>query len=261
MSPSPRHALLGVLTLLAALASTAALAWACNPQAHIVLDKGTYEAASTITVNGSYFPGDATVTVDGPVDAKVVQTSALGGFRTQLTAPSVPGHYTITASRPTGGFAPASFSVVAASTPPVTPPTEGQPTVPSPVLAPDLVGPEIVRPTRPNEAVSVAPNGSFTLFCARLEESDVTGTCGLVSRRSSRLGQGPLLAIAAKSFRAQAGQRVAVRFYLSPSKLRRLKQAVRLRMRASVAATDLLGYRSALTFGVTLKAPRQNRSP
>lgn len=251
--------------LLAALAATAALAWACNPQAHIALDKDTYEAASTITVHGSYFPGNATVTVTGPVDSKVLQTSALGGFVTQLTAPSLPGNYTITASRPTGGFAPASFSVVAASTPTVTPPgpppSEGQPTVPSPVLAPDLAGPEIARPTRRYETVPVAANGSFKLFCARLGASDVTGTCGLVSRRSLRLGQAPLLALAAKPFRGQAGQRVVVRFHLTASKLRRLKRAVRLRMRVSVAASDLLGNRSALTFGVTLKAPRQHHSP
>ena len=123
----------GILLLLVPLVSMAAVAWACNPQAHLALDQSSYEAGSTITATGAYFPPAASVTVSGPTGSTVVTTSAGGGFTVQLTAPLQPGNYTITASRPTGEFAPASFTVVAASAPPVTAPPAEQ-TVPSPAL-------------------------------------------------------------------------------------------------------------------------------
>jgi hypothetical protein len=103
--------------VVAAFVVPVAIAYACNPQAHVSLDKTSYQPGSAITVHGSYFTGNSAVTVSGPTGSVGVTTSPGGGFTTTLTAPSTPGTYTITASRPTGGFAPASFSVVAPAAP------------------------------------------------------------------------------------------------------------------------------------------------
>lgn len=99
--------------LVAAFVVPVAIAWACNPQAQISLDRTSVQPGSTITVHGSYFPSSQSVTVSGPTGSKAVPTSSGGGFTTTMTAPSAAGNYTITASRATGGFAPASFRVVA----------------------------------------------------------------------------------------------------------------------------------------------------
>lgn len=69
----------GILLLLVPLVSMAAVAWACNPQAHLALDQSSYEAGSTITATGAYFPPAASVTVSGPTGSTVVTTSAEGG--------------------------------------------------------------------------------------------------------------------------------------------------------------------------------------
>lgn len=97
--------------VVAAVVIPVAIAYACNPQAHVSLDKTSYQPGGTVTVYGSYFPGNASITVTGPTGSVPVTASPGGGFSTSLKAPSGPGPYTITASRPTGGFASASFSV------------------------------------------------------------------------------------------------------------------------------------------------------
>lgn len=125
-----RRISLGAL-LVAMVMVPVAIAYACNPQAQIRLDSRSYQPGSTISVSGAYFPNTANVTVAGPVGTQVVRPSG-GGFRTTLTAPDAPGDYTITASRATGGFAPASFSVAA---PAPTPPPAAAPTAP-PAAAP-----------------------------------------------------------------------------------------------------------------------------
>lgn len=256
-----RRVLLCGFMLMTPLVAFAAVAWACNPQAYLVLDKTAYQPGSAITAYGSYFPGNVSITVSGPAESTTVQTSPDGGFSTQLTAPTTPGNYTITASRPTGGFAPASFEVTAPPPkPPVTdPPAEPAPAVPSPALvsAPDLLGPVILRqPARASETVFVARNGSFTLFCGRFEESGVNGTCGAASTRTTQPGERPFLALPAKPFRAEPGRRVRLRFYLTPPRVRRVKAAKQVRMRGTVVARDLLGNQKTRTFVFTLKAPR-----
>src|SRR4051794_21232295 len=119
VSPQPRLAGLRrrsvtvVSVVVAAIVVPVAIAYACNPQAHVSLDKSAYQPGAAITVNGSFFPPSTAVTINGPGGSKSVTTSSGGGFTTTIAAPSSPGDYTITASRATGGFAPAAFSVVA----------------------------------------------------------------------------------------------------------------------------------------------------
>ena len=115
--------LLGVLVGALALVPVA-VAWACNPQAHLSLDRSTYSPGQGMTVYGSYFPGNSTITVSGPAGSQTVTASSAGAFTVTMTAPSQEGQgYTVTASRPTGGFAAASFSVAA--------PVQPQPAAPS----------------------------------------------------------------------------------------------------------------------------------
>jgi hypothetical protein len=123
----------------------AAIAWACNPQAHISLDKTTYEPGQTITVYGSYFPDNVRITVTGPGETKTVTTSG-GAFVTTFTAPG-DGTYTITASRPTGGFASAAFTSAtpARSAPP--PQQQDSPPAGAP-RTPSLDSPGVVRSER-----------------------------------------------------------------------------------------------------------------
>lgn len=143
-----RRVALGAL-LAAMVMVPVAIAYACNPQAQVHLDSLSYEPGATITVSGAYFSDRADVTVAGPVDTKVVRPSG-GGFLTTLTAPDAPGNYTITASRATGGFAPASFSVAA---PAPTPPPAAAPVAPA-------AGPAPAAQSFPSEG-STAPQRSF----------------------------------------------------------------------------------------------------
>ncbi len=125
MSPSAgfsgvvRRRRASIITMVAALfVVPAAIAYACNPQAHVSLDKSTYQPGAAITVYGSYFVPNANIAVSGPSGSGTVKASGGGGFVYKgLVAPSAPGNYTITASRPTGGFAPTSFSVAAPAQP------------------------------------------------------------------------------------------------------------------------------------------------
>lgn len=117
-SAASRRRKLSIGLLLAAFVVVpAAIAWACNPQAHISLDRTSYAPGQTITVYGSYFPNNATITVTGPGSSQQV-TAAGGGFVTSFTAPSTAGSYVINASRPTGGFASASYTVAVPATAP-----------------------------------------------------------------------------------------------------------------------------------------------
>ncbi len=110
---SHRRRVTFVTMVVAACLVPIAIAYACNPQAHVAVDKTSYQPGGAITVHGSYFVGNSAVTVSGPTGSVGVTTSPGGGFTTSLTAPASPGSYTISASRPTGGFAVTSFSVAA----------------------------------------------------------------------------------------------------------------------------------------------------
>lgn len=245
-----RGASIAVL-LLAALVGATAAAWACNPQAHVSLDAVVYEAGSTITVHGSYFPADATITVSGSWGATTtVRSSAGGGFVTQLAAPTTPGNYSLAATRPTGGFAVASLTVVEAQ-----PPVAGTPPPPPPpTLMPAVIGPRIVRSRPLAPTVRVSRTGALELRCGRVEEYDVTGTCGAVSRAVT--ASGPVLTLRAKQVRAQAGETMRVRFHLDRARLRQIRAAGRMRMRGTVVARGALGNTSTSTFAFTLKLAR-----
>ena len=103
------------LTLGTLLLIPPALAWACNPQAHINLSATSFNPGQQITVYGSYFAGNRPINVAGPTGSVSVTSSAGGAFAVQMTAPTAAGNYVISASKPTGGSAPASFSVVGAT--------------------------------------------------------------------------------------------------------------------------------------------------
>jgi IPT/TIG domain len=90
-----RRRSLFVLIAMAAVMVPAAIAWACNPQAHISLNNTTYGPGETITVSGSYFNSS---TCGCTVSAGGSSTSASGSSWTAtLTAPSQPGSYTVVA--------------------------------------------------------------------------------------------------------------------------------------------------------------------
>lgn len=138
-----------VALLLAALVVIpAAVAWACNPQAHISLDRTSYAPGQTITVYGSYFPNGAQITVSGPGGSKVV-TAGGGSFVTTFTAPGS-GNFTVTASRPTGGYASAAGTVAQPQpqpAQPAPPPADDGPTGGS-QRNPSLDTPGVVRSER-----------------------------------------------------------------------------------------------------------------
>ena len=163
-----------VSLVVAAVVVPVAIAYACNPQAHVSLDSTAVAPGQSVTVNGSYFPSNATITVAGPVNTVTVTTSPGGGFSTSVQAPSTPGDYTITASRPTGGFAPASFSVVAPAAPA---PAQAAPTqsAPAPQSAPSRV------------AAAPAPRGAFsTPSVARSTGTPVATRPSSVARTPAR---------------------------------------------------------------------------
>lgn len=259
------------LMLLTALLAFAALAWACNPQAQLTLDKTVYEPGSAIIATGSSFTANAAVTVSGPTGATTVQTSPSGSFSTQLTAPATPGIYTVTASRPTGGFAPASFQVSAPPPPPAQPPAPDPPAQPAPQPAQVLPSPELVsipqlpgtvillRPPPRNQSISVSRDGSLSLLCASSAGAAISGTCSAASTRMLRASDRPLVRLSRRAFRAQPGQRVRVRFELTPRLLRRLQHARRLRMLATVIAHDRHNNTTTTTFAFTLNAPPHPR--
>jgi hypothetical protein len=84
-----------IIVAVAAGLIPAAIAWACNPQAHISVNNTTYGPGETITVSGSYFNSSTcgcTVSTGGSA------TGASGSAWTAtLTAPSQPGSYTVVA--------------------------------------------------------------------------------------------------------------------------------------------------------------------
>jgi hypothetical protein len=84
-----------VIVAVAAALIPAAIAWACNPQAHISVNKTTYGPGETIAVSGSYFNSN---TCGCTVSTSGSSTGADGSaWTTTLSAPSQPGSYTVVA--------------------------------------------------------------------------------------------------------------------------------------------------------------------
>jgi len=128
----------------------AAIAWACNPQAHVTLDRTSASPGQTLTLYGSYFPGNATIQVSTPSGGQTVTTSSGGSFSKSFTAPSQPGSYVVSATRPTGGAASAAFVVkaAAAKTAPAQAPAQtNSPSAAAP-KAPSFDSPSVVRSER-----------------------------------------------------------------------------------------------------------------
>lgn len=114
------------LAVMAAVLVPVAIAWACNPQANLKVDKPSYGPGERIAVSGAFFKPNAeiTVTVEPNGAAVTVTTAGNGFFATSLTAPSTPGSYTVSAigyesdgSVTPGLPARTSFTVSPAATP------------------------------------------------------------------------------------------------------------------------------------------------
>lgn len=84
-----------VLIAMAAVMVPAAIAWACNPQAHLSLNKSTYGPGESITVSGSYFSSSCGCTVSTSGSSAAANGTA---WTATLTAPSQPGSYTVVAA-------------------------------------------------------------------------------------------------------------------------------------------------------------------
>ena len=130
---SKRFKLWLVLTAAALVVIPTAVAWACNPQARLGLDRTSYSPGQTIVVSGSYFNDSDTIALTGPAGDATAKPSG-GGFNKTLTAPNTPGNYTITATK-SGGYRAglpksASFAVAApasSSPTPARPNSQGSP--------------------------------------------------------------------------------------------------------------------------------------
>lgn len=152
---------LAVTSVAVALLVPVAIAWACNPQARVAVDKPTYFPGDTMGVTGSYFQGDRTLTLSvEPGGASVtVRTSSNGFFATQIPAPTSAGSYTLSAigfeadGTVTNGLpARVSFSVAQRSTAPQ-PNTTAPGAQRSPATSPGTSQPSagsFAEPTVPN---------------------------------------------------------------------------------------------------------------
>lgn len=115
---SPRQRRSIVLVALAAMLVPAAIAFACNPQAHLSLNKSAYSPGETIAVSGSYFKSSGSYSVTSSGGG--IASTGGANWSTTLTAPSQAGSYTVTAAS-SGAYISglpktASFQVVDPST-------------------------------------------------------------------------------------------------------------------------------------------------
>lgn len=138
----------------------AAIAWACNPQAHISVGGGPYTPGQTVTTYGSYFPGGAQITVSTPSGPKTVTASPGGAFSTSFVVPSRPGTYVISATRPTGGQASTTFTVPAKTVAkaPASAPNQAETPGAAAPRAPSFDSPSVVRSEREDSGVGSGGN-------------------------------------------------------------------------------------------------------
>lgn len=131
----------------------------------------------------------------------------------------------------------------------------------------DTVGPAIAGAalSAGNRNRIVSRKGYVTLFCGRFDEVGVTGRCGARSLRRVRMGthasarRAAVLTLRGKSFTAQKGKPVRVRFRLSRKAMAGLRRARKVRMRGHVTSRDRTGNESKAGFRFSLKAPRRQR--
>ena len=91
-TPGNRRTLWITLTAAALVIIPAAIAWACNPQAHLTLDRTSYSPGQSMVVSGSYFNDADTISITGPGIATSAKPSG-GGFRVTVAAPRGAGPY------------------------------------------------------------------------------------------------------------------------------------------------------------------------
>ena len=214
---------------------------------------GAGSAGSTVTVSGAEFRS-GTVRLrwdspDGPELGSAVATGAHFTFAKDVTIPdSAVGDHSIVGvplGDPTD-TASAAFRVLPAAT-----------------AAPgDSVGPAIVAAALAsgNGTRTVSKKGDVTILCGQFDEPGVTGRCGARSvkkLKAAGASRSALLKLPAKSFHAEQGKPVKLKFRLKKASMRMLKAAKKVRMRGTVSARDSKGNASpAVSFGFTLKARR-----
>ena len=124
-----------LLSVAVVLLVPAAIAWACNPQAHMKCGgaQGCQVApGGSLNVSGTYFQTntDLALSLDSGGAVTTVKTNAGGAFSTTIQAPSQPGSYTLLAKRSDGAARsglPARLSFEVTSSSSATPSPTAQP--------------------------------------------------------------------------------------------------------------------------------------
>lgn len=190
---------IGFMTLaLAAALIPAAIALACNPQAYLTLDKSQYAPGESVRVTGSFFRGDANVTVslDRTGQSSTVRTSANGSFQTTFALPggAPSGGYTVNAigyeangDVVNGLPARSSFSVGAAqSAPPANPPSGGEATPAASEPGPQAAQPSTGQPSAPAAARPTPRPAAPSTNSSGFREPSVTSEPNVQTSRAAR---------------------------------------------------------------------------
>lgn len=217
-----RGQVMGLLAVMAAILVPAAIAWACNPQAYLRLDKASYTPGEQMQVSGAFFKSGAELSLSLEPGGQVatVTTSSNGSFSTRVPAPSSAGSYTLSAvgfeadgSVTNGLPARTSFSVAAQASRPAQPgstpqPGTSQPGTSRPGAAPPRAGrfaePEVPRtrafsaPTRRSSGRSREPATSRGGSGA----GSVTSGAGVIAAPVGSTGQAVFAGSVARADRA-----------------------------------------------------------
>ena len=182
------------LVLAAGALIPAALAWACNPQAYLTLDKASYAPGDVVRVSGSFFKNEVqiTVTLDRTGQSAVVTTSGNGAFSTTFTLPAnAPmGGYTAQAVgyEPDGSITPGlpargSLAVAEPQAPAPSPGTSGGGQVAAPAPQVSASAPTPQQPVA-GEAVRPSQRPSTSRQDADFPEPSVFNEPGVQSSRT-----------------------------------------------------------------------------
>ena len=207
---------LAAIALAAIALIPAALAFACNPQAYLTLDRSAYAPGDSVRVSGSFFRenADITVSIDRTGQSATVRTSGNGSLQATFALPSnaATGGYTVQAIGYVDGEvipglpARASFSVAApqSAPTPAAPSAGGQPAAAAQPAA-QPAAPQASRPTaRPSTGGPAPAFREPTVFA----EPNVQSSSA--QRARSRGG-------AASSERATVGGRAVFGGSIAPS--------------------------------------------
>ncbi len=142
-----------MLSVLTVLLVPAAIAWACNPQAHMkAANGGNVGPGGSLSVAGTYFQAnnDLTLSLDGGGNLTNVRTNSGGAFTATIQAPSQPGSYTLLAKNSNGAArsglpARLSFQVAAPSSAAPSPQAGQPPASAAPRQSPSFNEPSVTR--------------------------------------------------------------------------------------------------------------------